>query len=362
MRFLANAVFVALCGVFLSGCSLTFPARLSQKTLNVLPKATIERCDTHALPMPNTLTYNDAKSRDGEGPWQAVSFTYQPRNTGVPKNDIIRGEFFFQNPQVRRTSLVVLLPGKGENVSTKKSAEVLADAGFSVLRFRSGIALFDKKKFAAYEALTENDVRSFARDGARVIERRACDYHAVINYFNRHFCFDAIGVSGVSLGGIFTPILVASYPKAHSALVMISGANIAEILRTSEEKNIVEIRKAITVRFNGDPRRVWQILKEEFARIDPSFFVSSLDPLRTRIIVNYWDAVIPFRLSKELWKAAGKPDFEVIIFPPGHYGSALLLWVPMVRWRLWHGIVPYPWRISRVSDINLDFFTKTLPR
>jgi len=112
------------------------------------------------------------------------------------------GEFFFQNPQVRRTSLVVLLPGKGENVSTKKSAEVLADAGFSVLRFRSGIALFDKKKFAAYEALTENDVRTFAREGARIIEQRACDYYTVINHFDQRFSYRAVGISGVSLGGV----------------------------------------------------------------------------------------------------------------------------------------------------------------
>lgn len=397
MRFLANAVFVALFGVFISGCSLTFPARLPHKKLDVLLKTTIERCDTNALPIPDSLTHDDTNS-----------FVYQPRNTGVPKNDIIRGEFFVPKPPRHCVSLVTLLPGTGEDVSTKEAAEILADAGFCIVRFRSGIEIFDIKKLAQYEVLTEDDVRTFAREGARIIERRACDYRTVINYFDRRFCFRAVGVSGVSLGGIFTPILAGSDPKAQGNLEMISGANIVDILHFSQERKIVEIRELIAKKFVGarenaekmrnefsvarfsqflDPHRIktiahnqekfitwrlaqnptiWEILKEELFDIDPLRFAPSLDPSQTRIIANYWDAVIPIRYARELWEAAGKPDFEVIIFPPGHYGSVFLLWIPMIRYELacLAGPIcfPVPWSIGRIPEVNLQFFKEKLPR
>lgn len=358
MTKLCALVITLLC---IAGCSFTFPHNsLLQKPGTIAKPIDKNLCKDHngALSAKTTVIKETISYR-------VEKFTFVFRNTKSVKNNTVEGEYWRQINTKNSRALAVLIPGTGDRVSTEGSPELLVDAGFDVLRFFVGINIFDKKALIEKTALTENELRTFARSGKNVIRLRVCDFIFVVNYFNvpRH---KAIGISGVSLGGIDTPILGGMMESMRSQLVMISGGNIANILRTSSEKNIVEIRNLVRERFVGSEKRLWQILGEELWEIDPLRFAPALDPSKTRVITNYWDTVIRYEFARELWRASSKPDFEIIIFPPGHYGSVLLLWIPMVRYEfkclIWPVCIPIPWSIARVQEINKQFFKETLPQ
>lgn len=403
MRFVASVAYAALLGVFISGCSLTFPAQKHLVTATPAENSELLDCKDHrgALAVKKEIAHET-------NAYSVEEFVFTFRDTGSKKNDSVAGEFWrSKSSGGKNRGLAVLIPGTGDRVSTEGSSKPLVAKGFDVIRFFSGIDIFDKKNLLKKETITEAELRSFAKAGGNVIHLRVCDYLFVINYFDEP-PHAAIGISGVSLGGIFTPMLVASHPKAQSGLVMISGAHIAEILRSSKERTIVEIRELIIKKFVGaqetakqmrkefeiinfhqflDTRRlktiarhqekfitwrlsqspaIWKILEEELCDVDPLRFAPSLDPSRVRIIANYWDHVIRYEFAQQLWEASGKPKFEVVLFPPGHYGSVLLLWIPMIRYELRCLIepvcIPIPWSVGRVPEINKQFFDEKLPR
>lgn len=353
--------FAVVCVLF-AGCSVTFPRHSQTARPEVSSKKPVDAnlcADHNAAP---SITRTVAKDTDS---YRVESFVFTFRDTPSRKNNQVAGEYWRRVNIESARSLAVLIPGTGDRVSTNGSPELLVDEGFDVLRFFAGIDIFDKNLLLGKTNLTENDVRAFARAGKNVIRLRACDLVFIVNYFNEP-PHKAIGISGVSLGGIDTPVLGGMMNPMQSQLVMISGGNIAGILRTSSENKIVEIRDLVRERFVGNEKRLWQILGEELWEIDPLRFAPALDTSKTRIITNYWDTVIRYEFARELWRTSNKPDFEVILFPPGHYGSVLLLWVPMIRYELkclvWPICVPVPWSLARVQEINRQFFKETLPR
>jgi len=292
--------------------------------------------------------------------YRRVSFQMKARDTGQKKNDVVKGELLLQKSPFDHKALIVLIPGMGENVSTKGSAEVLANAGFDVVRFRSGISIFEKRLLENKTNLSPEEFRAFVARGSKIIRNRACDYVMMIRYLDNRFGYEYVGVSGVSLGGIFAALIAAEEQKIQDVLMMISGGNIAEVLRTSTERPIAEIRDLVEKKFTGSNEDLWKILKEELAIAEPLARADSLCGKRVRIIANHWDSVIRPRYSREFRSASCADDYEVILFPPGHYGSGLLLWIPMLRLELFNGFLPYPRSFDTVSDINLRFFQKTL--
>ena len=353
--------FVISLFVLCVGCSVTFPHNLSLIKHKNLPKPLdANLCADHNAA--TSVTRIVIKNADS---YRVEKFVFVFRNTKNRKNNKVEGEYWHLNGNRSHRRLVVLIPGTGDRVSTSGSPELLIKSGFNVLRFFAGIDIFDKSALIEKTILTEDDLRAFVRTGKNVIRLRACDLIFVINYFNS-LHYDSVGISGVSLGGIHVHIIGALIPQAQSELIMISGGNIAGILYTSSEKKIIEIRNLVRDKFLGSEQRMWQILGEELWDIDPLRFAQSLNPSKMRIIANYWDNIIRYKFAKEMWHANGKPDFEVILFPPGHYGSALLLWIPMIRYELrcaiWPICFPIPWSIARVPEINKQFFKEKLPQ
>lgn len=356
-KFCALAI-VLIC---LAGCSFTLPHNsLLQKLDSIAKPIDKNLCTDHngALSVKTTVIKETNSYR-------VERFVFVFRNTKNTKNNEVAGEYWRQINIKINPKLAILIPGTGDRVSTDGSPELLIDSGLDVLRFFAGIDIFDKNELLAKTSLTEDNLRAFARASKHVIRFRACDFIFIINYFNE-LPYKTIGISGVSLGGIYAPIIGGMMESVQSQLIMISGGNIAKILRTSSEKEIVEIRNLVRERLVGNEERLWQILDEELWEIDPFRFAPALDPSKTRIITNYWDTVIRYEFAKELWRASNKPDFEVILFPPGHYGSALLLWIPMIRYELkcfmWSICIPIPRSVARVQEINKQFFKETLPQ
>lgn len=349
----------------LAGCSVTF--RHNDTIYGNVPSETLSSTPSQfdITFEPGTLKPEENTLRDSEL-WRGTKFKLQRRNTGKSKNDIVSGEFILQKHPFGHRMLVLLLPGTGENESTEGSGEKLAQSGVvDVIRIHSGIDFISEKRICSYLTISEDELRALFREGNEVIRNRLCDLRMLIMLLDRIYDYESIGISGVSLGGIFAPLEASSIKNPKSVLILVSGGNIAEILRTSREKNIVKMRSALEERFEGSPDRLWRIAREEFNFTDPLWAAEGLDPATMHIAANYWDHVIRYRYAVELWEKARRPDFEVIFFPPGHYGSALLLWIPLLRFEVRYlGPIPYllPYAWERVPGITYRFFKKQFPQ
>lgn len=358
---------LALCALafMITSCSFTLPGARGPRTESFwrhpMPRA-LFLCGGRHLVLDTEITWATKDMRETDG-YITFPFTYQPRMTGNKKNDSIRGELLYRKGKEPR-DLVVLIPGTGENISTEGSAEALAKHGYDSVRFRSGIDIFDEHLLDGKLALDEDELRDFIRIGKARIRNRVCDYVLTIDYFVNRMHYEHVGISGVSLGGIFAPLIAHQYPYTSSVLVMISGGDLAYILQNSTEGKIVSTKARLEDLFMGTPERMWSIMREELRDVDPLYLAENTDPARMRIIANFWDHAVPFRSAVALRDASREPPLEVVLFPPGHYGSVLLLWVPIIRWTPL-GPCPlciyYP-RYGKVQDFNVDFFTETIPR
>ncbi len=352
--------------LFLTSCSVTLqgPKAPALETYMLIPpmKSTM-LCNGRHFVIDADIEWHTKDNKETDS-YLKLPFIYRPRNTGNKKNDTLRGELLYRKGNFIVRDLVVLIPGTGENISTAGSAEALAEHGYDSVRFRSGIEIFDESLLNGKLALDEDEMRGFIRIGKERIRDRACDYVLAIHHLTQKLHYQRIGISGVSLGGIFAPIVAHQYPYITSTLIMISGGGVADILRHSTEKRIITTRNRLQELFIGSEKRLWEIMREELWEIDPLRFANNTNPNRMRVIANYWDQAVPFTAAVKLRNASNRPPLEIVLFPPGHYGSVLMLWVPIVRW-IPLGECPlciyYP-TYGRVQDLNVDFFTQTLPR
>ena len=356
-----------LCAItaLITSCSFTLPGapgpHASSFWAHPVPDTSF-LCGGRHFVLDKEITWATKEMRETDG-YITFPFTYQPRTTGNKKNDSIRGELLYRKGKEPR-DLVVLIPGTGENISTEGSAEALAERGYDSVRFRSGIDIFDERLLDGKLALDEEELRGFIRIGKQRIRDRICDYVLSIHYFVLRMHYNRIGISGVSLGGIFAPLIGHQYPRTSSVLVMISGGDLPYILQNSTEGKIVSTRRRLEDLFLGTPERMWSVMREELQEVDPLRFAENTNASQMRIIANLWDQAVPFHSATALRDASRRPPLEVVIFPPGHYGSVLLLWVPIIRW-MPLGSCPlciyYP-TYGKVQDFNVDFLTQTMPR
>jgi pimeloyl-ACP methyl ester carboxylesterase len=247
------------------------------------------------------------------------------RTSGVPENDVIEGELYEQPGDGSR--LVLLIPGMGEDLSTRGPAERLAGSGeFDVVRIRSPLIVFSPEELAGRLSLGRDEFRAFVRRGAETVRTRLCDYERLLAGLEEARGYRYVGVSGVSVGGIFAILLGGLEPaRVGGVLVLISGGDIADILLNSEDSDIRHLRDRVFKLCPMTREEARSVLTEEMREVEPLRVASRIDPAKLLMVSNVFDWVIPYRDTEKLWQAAHEPTWKRIVFPPGHYASALLL-------------------------------------
>jgi cephalosporin-C deacetylase-like acetyl esterase len=136
----------------------------------------------------------------------------------------------------------------------------------------------------------------------------------------------AIGVFGVSMGGIRAAFLTPLDRRIRASVIGLAGGDLPHILTYSCEPGLSRRRGAYL--------KAHQISLEEFHEglkpvmtCDPLNVAPCVDPRKVLLVLGICDTAVPTKKGFELRKAMGKP--ETIIVPTGHYTA--LLYVPYIK-------------------------------
>ena len=135
------------------------------------------------------------------------------------------------------------------------------------------------------------------------------------------FRLNRLGVSGISLGGIVSSVVVAVDPTIREGAFLLAGGDLSTILWQMPEGKAFRARWVESGRTLAD-------LKALTDPVDPLAFASRLKGKRVLMMAGRVDEVIPPSCARALWEAAGRPPIHW--YDCGHY-SAVGFLLPGIR-------------------------------
>ena len=132
---------------------------------------------------------------------------------------------------------------------------------------------------------------------------------------------DRLGVTGISLGGIVSSLVVSVDPEVRSGALLLAGGDLAKVLWELPE----------TAPF----RAAWQAegkteadLRDLTRPYDPLTYAAGMAGKRVLMIAGSVDEIIPPASARALWEAGGRPP--IVWYDCGHYSAAGFL-LPAMR-------------------------------
>ncbi len=134
---------------------------------------------------------------------------------------------------------------------------------------------------------------------------------------------EALGITGISLGGIVGAVASAADPKLNNAALLLAGGGLADILWDMPEREARAYKQQWI-----DAGRTKADLEVLTLPFDPLTYAHRLQGKRVLMIAGKTDEVIPPSATELLWKAAGQPPIHW--YDCGHYSAAGYL-LPALR-------------------------------
>jgi len=263
--------------------------------------------DAYAYPGPADYQVSEAAGRRGsflEVSWQSWVFT------GFPKNDRARAFYFAPKGEGRRPA-IVLLHTLGSKYARDEQAlcRYLADRGIGamllVLPFHmmrapagaeSGDLMFGRRMRYTVEAFRQAVID--ARTAADWLETR------------REVDPEKMGIVGISLGAIISPIALGVEPRFKVGVLVLGGGDLRRIIR--EGLGLLKFGRAAS--------RAVEV-KRRVRYIEPLEFAPHASEKKILMINARDDLLIPKKSAEALWEAFGKP--KIVWLDTGHYGVRL---------------------------------------
>lgn len=245
-----------------------------------------------------------------------------PVVTDVPENNTVHAEYFEPNgPGPRRPAVVVLHILGADFPLSRYMAARLADRGVAALFVK--LPFYGERRPAAGAP----DARKFlSADIERTVvamRQGICDVRRAAAWLASRPDVDParLGVSGISLGGIISSIVVAVDPSIREGAFLLAGGDLSTILWRMPEGKAFRRRWLESGRTLAD-------LKGLTDPFDPLAFASGLKGKRIFMLAGKVDEVIPPECARALWDAAGRPP--IVWYDCGHY-SAVGFLLPGLR-------------------------------
>ena len=133
---------------------------------------------------------------------------------------------------------------------------------------------------------------------------------------------DAIGIMGISLGGIVGALSAECEPRFSSAALLLAGGDVnaiaweSDILRPLRQKWEAQ----------GGTR---ESLRQVLAPVDPVTYGANLRGRRVLMLNASQDEIIPRAATESLWKSIGQP--EIVWIDAGHITAARFLFDALTR-------------------------------
>jgi poly(3-hydroxybutyrate) depolymerase len=245
-----------------------------------------------------------------------------PITTADPENNVVHAEFFRPNgPGPRRPGVIVLHILGADFPLSRYMAARLADRGVAGLfvklpyygERRPASGGLDAKRFLSADI--ERTVTAMRQGICDV--RRAAAWLASREDIDP----DRLGVSGISLGGIVSSIVVAVDPSIREGAFLLAGGDLSTVIWQMPEGKSFRARWIESGRTLAD-------LKALTDPFDPLAYASGLRGKRVMMMAGKVDEVIPPASARALWEAAGRPP--ICWYDCGHY-SAVGFLLPGIR-------------------------------
>ncbi|HWE38222.1 MAG TPA: dienelactone hydrolase family protein [Isosphaeraceae bacterium] len=236
------------------------------------------------------------------------------------ENDTVHAEYFRPSVAGRRPAVVVLHILGADFALSRYLAARLADRGVAALFVQLPYYGNRRPKGTSKRFLSDDVKRSVG-----AMRQGVCDVRRAAAWLAGRPEVDPerIGVAGISLGGIVAADAAAADPAIRSAVILLAGGDLAEILWNMPEPAARRARQrwidaGLT---KGDLRAVTEPL-------DPLTYADRLVGKRVLMMAGRTDEVIPPASARALWEKAGRPPIHW--YDCGHYSAAGFL-LPAIR-------------------------------
>lgn len=222
------------------------------------------------------------------------------------EHDIILDYYEIKRDVKTPTILVLPILG-GSNYFSTIFAKYFADNGYSA------IIVHRQKRYRSIANLDQID---------NILRQIVFNHMQVIDWIEMQENLDSnrIGVLGISMGSIKATLVSALDRRVKASVICLTGGNLAEIVATSNEKEIVRRRNEY-LNVNNISIDEFQNLLQKKITCDPINYAEYLDAESVLMVLGRFDSTIPYKNGRQLWLKMGKP--EIITMLSGHYTAAL---------------------------------------
>ncbi|CAN5705114.1 hypothetical protein BH23PLA1_BH23PLA1_19730 [soil metagenome] len=237
-----------------------------------------------------------------------------------PVNNTVHAEYFQPEEDEGKRPAVVVLHILGADFALSRFiAARLADNGVA--------ALFVKLPYYG-ERRPEASARFLSADIDRSVlamRQGVCDIRRAVAWLadRPEVDSEALGITGISLGGIVGAVASAADPRLKNAALLLAGGGLADILWDMPEREARFYKQQWI-----DSGRTKDDLKTLTQPFDPLTYADRLRGKRVLMIAGNTDEVIPPSATESLWEAAGRPTIHW--YDCGHYSAAGYL-LPALR-------------------------------
>lgn len=256
---------------------------------------------------------------------------------GEPEEAAPPGSFevvfdYYQNKEPGRRPVIVCTPILGGKGGLEKgiARDFTSDGFHGVLVHRGG------KTFRSHWTADTIET-SFRR--AIAARRRVIDWLITRPEVDRA----RVGAFGISMGAIVTSVLTPVEPRIHSAVMVMPGGDIGNILKKTEEKPLIRYREKRLESLNLSPQAFEDKVRAALDS-DPLKLAPYADPHRMLCFISRYDTIVPTDNQLRLREAMGSP--EAFVVPTGHYSAIAL----------------FPYMQRKTKDFFLERFKKPNPR
>ena len=235
-----------------------------------------------------------------------------PVVTRFEVNNTIHAEYFQPKAPGKRPAVVVLHILGADFALARYYAARLASAGVAACFMK--LPFYGERRPAGHpQRFLSNDVD----ETSQAMRQAVLDVRRAGSWLGSRPEVDPgrIGVTGISLGGITSALVLAVDPAFERSVTILAGGNLDQILWTMDEAGADRWRREWLAagRTTADLKR----LTHDF---DPITYADRLRGKKLLMMAGNVDEVVPPAAARQLWEAAGRPPIRW--FDCGHYSSA----------------------------------------
>lgn len=272
---------------------------------------------------PATFAYELSPLMDA-GRYEVHKLTFpSPIVTPDAANNVVHAEYFEPKGFTGKRPATIVLHILGADFPLSRYyAARLADRGVAALFVR--LPYYGERREAdgpgpVPKKFLSDDIERTMRS----MQQGVCDVRRAVRWLasRPEIDSDRLGVTGISLGGIVSSLVVSVDPEVRSGALLLAGGDLANVLWEMPET--APFRKAWT-----DEGKTLADLKALTEPYDPLTYAAGMAGKRVLMIAGSVDEVIPPDSARALWEAGGRPP--IVWYDCGHYSAAGFL-LPAIR-------------------------------